>query len=466
MTTVFITEKNRLCQKTADIVSAVMMVFMLIAGILLSGQAKAIETYTAHGGPVKGLALSPDGSWMVSTSFDYSAVIWSLPGLEEEITLVEHNAAVNVARFSPDGRWLATGGDDNQVLVWRVADLKSVGDEARPFLLNAHLGKVVGLNYSADSKRLVSSSWDGTARIWDLGRLGSDDALIMTLDGHEGPVNVSQFSDDGKYLYTAGYDGFIRYWRLADATPLRALIKNGWGINVMHVDEASGRIAYGGTDGAMVIHDMTSDRELLRMGDERVPVLSLSTHEPSAQVAFGNAKGMVNIVDVENMSLLRNFKALNGPVWSMLLLHQRGDMMVSGLDDHITKWQIHDFPPRILESPGPKRRFHPGEDISNGERQFARKCSVCHTLTADGARRAGPSLYGLFGRKAGTLPGYNYSDALITSDIIWSAETISRLFTDGPDIVTPGTKMPIQRMKNTQDRNDLITYLEETTRRD
>ena len=102
--------------------------------------------------------------------------------------------------------------------------------------------------------------------------------------------------------------------------------------------------------------------------------------------------------------------------------------------------------------------------MSNGERQFARKCSVCHTLLPDGKRRAGPTLYNVFGRRAGTLEGYRYSEALLDSDIVWTAETIGRLFSEGPDLVVPGTKMPIQRMKNEQDRADLITYLEETTK--
>ena len=61
------------------------------------------------------------------------------------------------------------------------------------------------------------------------------------------------------------------------------------------------------------------------------------------------------------------------------------------------------------------------------------------------------------------MPDYPYSQALLDSDIIWSAETVARLFTDGPDVVTPGTKMPIQRMKNKQDRDDLIAYLLEAT---
>jgi 2-methylcitrate synthase len=62
------------------------------------------------------------------------------------------------------------------------------------------------------------------------------------------------------------------------------------------------------------------------------------------------------------------------------------------------------------------------------------------------------------------LEGYKYSNALIKSDIIWNEETINRLFDEGPDKVTPGTKMPIQRMKKIQDRNDLVMFLKEATK--
>ena len=137
--------------------------------------------------------------------------------------------------------------------------------------------------------------------------------------------------------------------------------------------------------------------------------------------------------------------------------------MIGSLDDHITQWSIFEFPPEILDTPGKPRRFHPTVAMSNGERQFARKCSVCHTLEPDGKRRAGPTLYGVFGRQAGSLDGYPYSKALLDSQIIWDETTISQLFDEWPDVVTPGTKMPIQRMKDPQDRRDLVMFLKSAT---
>ena len=79
----------------------------------------------------------------------------------------------------------------------------------------------------------------------------------------------------------------------------------------------------------------------------------------------------------------------------------RQSLMVAGLDDFITRWPIYEFPPEFLDKPGPARRFHPDKNISNGERQFARKCSVCHTLKADGKRRAGLAFLVFLGGRQG-----------------------------------------------------------------
>ena len=109
------------------------------------------------------------------------------------------------------------------------------------------------------------------------------------------------------------------------------------------------------------------------------------------------------------------------------------------------------------------RRFQLSADMSSGERHFQRKCSVCHTLVKDGRNRAGPTLFGIFGRKAGTLPCYPYSEGLRKSAIVWNEETIAKLFDHGPDVVTPGTKMPIQRLKNPAERDALIAFLKSAT---
>ena len=84
-------------------------------------------------------------------------------------------------------------------------------------------------------------------------------------------------------------------------------------------------------------------------------------------------------------------------------------------------------------------------------------------MTEDGGNKAGPTLYGVFGRRAGGVEGYNYSLALTDSEVIWNDQTIDNLFTVGPEEYAPGTKMPLQRMSSAEDRAELITFLKRIT---
>jgi cytochrome c len=436
---------------------------VLLLWIAGGGVAQAFDRYTAHGGPVRDLTLSPDGSTLVSASFDYSAVIWQAPDITERNTLYAHEAAVNTARFSPDGGLLATAGDDGRIYLWPQ---RILGDEdPEPIILSGHRGKIVNLAFSADGRILASASWDGSIGIWPLDRgLQAAAEESRFIRGHDGPVNAVQFSIDGEHFYSAGYDGQIRKWRLSTGEYLRSVVRNGWSVSVFAIDEENDFVAYGSSDGTMNIENLSDGAEVMRLGDERVPVLAIYGSPSYQMLAFGNAKGRVVVINTTDWSIVRDFNAANGPIWSVVIMPDGKSLVVAGLDDFITRWELFEFPPEFLERPGPARRFHPTAAISNGEKQFARKCSVCHTLSPDGRRRAGPTLFGVFGRLAGTLDGYPYSKALLDSDIVWNADSINRLFADGPDVVTPGTKMPIQRMKNAQDRIDLVTFLKMATK--
>jgi cytochrome c len=100
-----------------------------------------------------------------------------------------------------------------------------------------------------------------------------------------------------------------------------------------------------------------------------------------------------------------------------------------------------------------------------GERgaEVFKACAACHTVTPNGSPRAGPPLHGVFGRRVATAPGYNYSAALKTLDIVWTAETISKLFEIGPRAYTPGTKMP-EQIVSVPDRQALIDFLLKATK--
>ena len=445
--------------KTISIKDIVIYKLIMISFLFTLKSSHSIEQYTAHGGPVKGLAVSKNNKLMASASFDYSVVVWDLNPIKEKITLIGHDAAVNAVEFSPRNDFLVSGGDDNNILLWSLNDISNINEEIQPIRLGNHRGKIADLEFSSDGKFLLSASWDGTVGVWDLKKRQKINSLV----GHKGPVYSVKYSKDNKFIYSSGYDGEIKLWKANNGEYVRPLIKNGWGISKFEVDEKRNFIAFGSTDGQIKINKFDQDETILNIKEDRVPILSMYYLEKENMISFGNAKGRMIILDTRNWSLVRDFNAVNGPIWDNILFPNDSSLIVAGLDDFLTRWQIFDFPPKFLERPGPARRFNPVKEVSNGEKQFARKCSVCHTLVENGKKRAGPTLYKIFGRKAGTLEGYKYSKALIESDIIWNEESINRLFDEGPDKVTPGTKMPIQRMKKIQDRQDLVMFLKKAT---
>jgi cytochrome c len=92
-------------------------------------------------------------------------------------------------------------------------------------------------------------------------------------------------------------------------------------------------------------------------------------------------------------------------------------------------------------------------DPARGERVYE-ACQDCHSLDKNDV---GPRHRGIFGRKAGSLPDYDYSQALKSANIVWSEETLDKWLTD-PQAVAPGAKM-FFHLDNPQDRADVIAYL-------
>jgi len=102
-------------------------------------------------------------------------------------------------------------------------------------------------------------------------------------------------------------------------------------------------------------------------------------------------------------------------------------------------------------------------DLENGRKRFA-LCRSCHTITPGGPNMTGPNLYAVFGRKAGSKEGFNYSDAVKNAGFTWDADKLDHWLTN-PQTFLPGAKMPpVAGLKEEKDRIDLIAYLKvETT---
>jgi cytochrome c len=97
-------------------------------------------------------------------------------------------------------------------------------------------------------------------------------------------------------------------------------------------------------------------------------------------------------------------------------------------------------------------------DAAAGEAIFAQKCKVCHQIGEGAKNFVGPELNGVVGRKAGSAPNYNYSDANKNSGITWDEATLKEYLAN-PKAKIPGTKMIFAGLPKEGDRDDLVAYL-------
>jgi cytochrome c len=100
-------------------------------------------------------------------------------------------------------------------------------------------------------------------------------------------------------------------------------------------------------------------------------------------------------------------------------------------------------------------------DLENG-RLHLNLCRSCHTFTADAPDMTGPNLYGVFGRKVASRPGYSYSAALKAKSWTWDADHLDG-WLKSPRTYVPGTKMTFYGIPDDQDRRDLIGYVKVVT---
>src|SRR5713226_1284589 len=98
-------------------------------------------------------------------------------------------------------------------------------------------------------------------------------------------------------------------------------------------------------------------------------------------------------------------------------------------------------------------------DVAAGQAEF-NKCKICHTVEAGGRSTVGPNLHGIFGRKAGSLDNYTYSESMKNSGIVWDDATLARYLRNPKDLA-PAGKMAFPGIKDDAQIANLLAYLHE-----
>jgi cytochrome c len=161
----------------------------------------------------------------------------------------------------------------------------------------------------------------------------------------------------------------------------------------------------------------------------------------SSKPKIDTAQGAVNHNSLSSGGAVR-LERIGQTVWRALMILKRGWIRSIGIALIMTA---------SAQAAGDERS---GEQLFN-------QCKPCHSLEPD-KNGVGPTLHGLLGRKAGTVPGYNYSAAMKNSGVVWNEDTLKQYLAD-PRKFIPGDKMMFVGIKNQEELDDLIAYLKKAT---
>ena len=253
---------------------------------------------------------------------------------------------------------------------------------------------------------------------------------------------------------SASYDLTLRIWPLGGGAPTIVTLPTP--LNGVAVAR-DGEIVTGSADGRVFFLSSTGEQRG-EIAASEAPIISIALSPDGALIAAAGIRGSVAIIERKTRKLTRTLVGPGLPVWSAAFMPDNRTLLTGGTDRLVRRWDAttgdHIGSVAVSDADDPLAAY-------KGDRgaEIYRACVACHTLSRDEGNRAGPTLAGIFGRKIATLPGYNFSPALKKLSIVWTPETVSKLFEVGPMAYTPGTKMPEQKIGSVEDRDALVKFL-------
>ncbi|CAG7855300.1 WD repeat-containing protein 5B [Serendipita indica DSM 11827] len=298
------------------------------------------EPLRGHTGPVTAVAFSPDGSRVVSET-----------GQSSGEPLRGHTGAVTALAFSPDGLRIVSGSWDDTIRLWDAETGQSLGEPLR-----GHTGEVSAVAFSPDGSRIVSGLWDHTIRLWDA---ETGQSLGEPLRGHTGEVSAVAFSPDGSRIVSGSDDQTIRLWNAETGQSLGEPLRGHTGeVRAVAFSPDGSRIVSGSWDNTIRLWNAEtgqSSGEPLRGHTGEVSAVAFSPD--GSRIVSGSWDDTIRLWDAETgQSLGEPLRGHTGPV-SAVAFSPDGSRIVSGSwDDTIRLWDAE-----TGQSLGEPLRGHTGE---------------------------------------------------------------------------------------------------------
>jgi WD40 repeat protein len=289
---------------------------------------------------LNGVAVSPDGQFLVAASEDRGVYVWSVDS-PLATSLDGHEDAVQDVAFTPDGRTLASSSRDHTVRLWSLGET-ALGSQGRALGgLSAPAG---GLAVSPDGASVAAAGQDGTIRVWTLAtETGSLSAATK-------PVKAAAMAPDGYTLLAAGDDGFIRSWDTRTRTLNwgKSAGVGGASVTALALSPDGNTVAGAGSDGTIQFRDWRTGQALgatLRASSGYLTTIAYS--RTGALLVSGGTDGAIQLWNpVSRTKLGHTLVAPEGSAVDNVVFDSRGEVLASTHHDgSVHRWDVRSGQP-------------------------------------------------------------------------------------------------------------------------
>ena len=160
------------------------------------------EAYISH------VSFSNNGDKLASSSGDFAVIIWSMKDFSPILLYCECLAPALCSVWAPDDSVIGTTSHDGYVRIWRVGDGSTLKATQGP-----HKGHLWVCAFAGDQKHFATAGHEGFVVLWDLELMLHENKEVMVFEGHKGPISSLKFSADSKRIVTSSADRSVRVWR-------------------------------------------------------------------------------------------------------------------------------------------------------------------------------------------------------------------------------------------------------------
>jgi len=302
------------------------------------------ELLTLHGHTswVMGLAFSPDGKSLASTSLDGTVKVWSLlPGNEMVTVSIPVAGFGSRVAYNPNGQEFVTNGGDGTATLWNA-------ESGEPRLtLTGHDLEVLSVAFRPDGERLATGSEDATAIVWD----ATTGQKLLTLSGHEVGVRDIAFSPDGELIATGGFDGTAKIWNANTGELIHDITEHQGLVLGVAFSPDGKNLATASTDATAMVWEVNTGDRLFTLTGHETGIRDITYSPDGKIIATGSGDGLAILWDAttgsQRMTLIGHSSGIQTVTFA-----PDGKLLATGSEDNTAKlWNV-ETGEEILTLPG------------------------------------------------------------------------------------------------------------------